>query len=464
MSSPKLTNDTSEPLGEHAVVDMPYFALSLQNALQGFLCPKCNRAGALTVSVTRVTLAAVVHLTCGQCDRNRTVYADQHVGKRHMVNYRFFYAGSVLAQSWSVLWASLTAFGLLLPKASNYADFGAALMRNTAKFCDESMASERQVTKSVARARALASGSDASRITVSIDAQYMTTQGAAAPKGAVEALMDPERRKVLDVDFSQRGNERNVVYLLRDVSKATRRTPLVLLDEPTEANLKALYDAREYKTLEVQAFLGVFSRLLAWVDDDTFVKIIGDEQRTIKALIDKVKNVEFCLDVFHRETKVIGDFVKYMDDQATKNNAPHGMSSAMLLSTGKELRSMFHIATHAKVGTKVDTWNRAPDTLTSIDPATQAIARKYAERFVESYRPYVSLTEDVENPFTFANESLHGHNLRFWSKRVFMTKMWETKCRVSILSWNQVDRWFVRLFEASLTEAVPDTVKQTLQF
>lgn len=95
---------------------------------------------------------------------------------------------------------------------------------------------------------------------------------------------------------------------------------------------------------------------------------------------------------------------------------------------------------------------------------SQKVAMLYAQEFVEKYSAFVEMLDNVEQPYTFWNESLHAHNLRFWSKRVYCEVMWETKCRCAILSWNLAEDWINELFKLTVCDFLPDNVTKKLNF
>lgn len=461
--TPKLANDLSAPLSRLALADVDHLPGALEPLLARTPCKTCAKVGTLTAVAARVALVLRLDFECQSCRSSERVHCDELWGSRYAANYRFVYSGTVMAQSFSVLRAPLSLFGLSLPNETHSAfkSFRESLKRQVKLASEESMLKNRLAMRLAASRAALAHAAHAKpEIAVSIDGQYPTTQGAAIPKGAVSAMMDSKARKVVDVAFSHPKDPRTLAFKLKDAHEPSRTLPKLQLSRPSDAHVTK-YDAVEYGQHEVRCALQLLERLLAWPDAGSAVTVVADEHVTVRALIEAI-GFSYCLDVFHRVTKLTSDFTKFIQRKSLVAATSPRLSPAATASIAAQLRTAFKEAAKAPKGTKGAKFRMIVPNLRDLDHQNDVVAVQCVQEFVGQYASYLALTENVDQPYTSANEALHSHNLRLFSKRVYQPAMWETKCRCSILSWNEEPKWPSVVLKATLQDCLPDKVARKL--
>lgn len=458
--TPMLANDLKTPLARLAVIDCDHFPGALQALLARTPCVSCARVGSLSANASCVALVAVLVVSCSECNHQERMHGDELWGKRYAANYKFVFSGFVMAQSFSVVKAPLQLCGFSLPNETHsaYSSFRENLAEEARIASEKNMEEQRLALRDAAR-RAVGDGDGTPEVSVSVDGQYPTTQGAATPKGAVSAMIDTRSRKVVDVAFSHPSEPATLAFKLKAGLHESRATPLLRLTEPPIMHCLK-YNCVEYRQYEVRCALALLDRLQSWPDGDSVVTVIADEHVTVRSLIESLGFV-YCLDIFHRVTKLRSDLHKFVQKKSLVAATSPRLSAAQVDSLGAQLVVAFKESAKASRGQKATKFRAIVPNLRDLD-RENVVAVACITEFVNDYAAYLSLTENVDEPYTSANESLHSHNLRVFSKRVYQPVMWETKCRCSILSWNLAPKWTFELFRDTMKACLGDNVARKL--
>ena len=210
----------------------------------------------------------------------------------------------------------------------------------------------------------------------------------------------------------------------------------------------------------------VFERIRQWLGrasaGDKQVHVVTDEHRTIQKIVPEF-GFDWSLDTFHREKKLESDWYKHCEVQDKNGRRTNlGMAEKHLL--GKMIRNYFRAIMSGRKEDRLAKWEAIPRNLA---PETHEDGVEAIKTFVEGYRKFVQATERVDFASTSYNESLHSHNLRFTSKNIFQSRIFATKMKCSVLSWNQRPRWqreVYNIFKRLVSNPERYKVKKQLEF
>ena len=140
-----------------------------------------------------------------------------------------------------------------------------------------------------------------------------------------------------------------------------------------------------------------------------------------------------AIDYYHRQIKIVPDLLKL-----AKQVSPM-VTLGELNTLGAQLSVQWvRICTKEKKENRVLAWMNLRNTLTMHGIPK---GRQLLDAFLQSYKKYMEKCATVDHCMTGYNESLHSHNLWFWSKYVYQPRLNYIKQLFSHLSWNYVPQW-----------------------
>jgi len=334
---------------------------------------------------------------CKNGHQNQVTF-DKKIGKRYQITFDFILATTMLTPAKAFHATALKVFGLNLP-----------LKQNEKKLVNHIEHVTETLTNNELRRQLDKMNEDAMNTQgcpiISSDTQYIRPQKKTPAKFSMTTYLNNATQMIVHHEYVKFVETETVKY--EKEVKTYRRTEFV-----GEARGLAVFKQVLFQLpLIIHNKCGVTSRLIS--------HYFGSSCEAI--------------DFFHRKTKIVKDFRKI-----AKRNAPSISSEEVQVISQQLITHFVRICTHVAKEERVCEWKNLENL---VNMGAVSNGRKVLKLFLNKYLPHMEKLSRVDNAITGFNESLHAHNLRFWSKYIYQPRLNQTKQNCSHLSWNMVPAW-----------------------
>ena len=333
-----------------------------------------------------------------------TVILDNKINQRYRITADFIIATTLLSPGKMFYESALTVFGLILPRKQN----DNALVRHIQDVTLQVITEEFQ--------RQIINVNEQSMITregavVGSDTQYIRPQKITPAPKSMTTYISLKNFKIIHHEYVDVNETEVVQYASGQI--VYKRSEYV----GEARGLKFLKGALVRNPIIVHDECSVASKLIALY--------FGEDNEAI--------------DYYHRKKKILEDLRKMAK--------LHGLnlSNGEIIGIAAMITSHFvRICTKVKKECRLQQWK---DLHTQIYVGAIPGGLLLLTKFLEEYEKYIVKCSRVESTITCYNESLHGHNLRFWSKYCYQPRLNLVKQQCAHLSWNRVPQWPRRIWK-----------------
>jgi len=388
-----MDNDLRTIWGERVIIDIS----ALKRLVSYHPCEKSWCSKSIVIEkMLRCNLVAQAKCRC-LGGHNFTLHFDGFVNRRYQITFDFILATTMFTPAKTHFETALTVFGLSLPKKQNEIKL-IGLMKQVAK----------RHMKDELRARIAELNQRQREPQISSDTQYIRPQKKTIAMRAMTTYLDNKTHMIVHHEFVHRGEVATVHYQCGPKRVQTyHRSDWV----GEVRGLKYLKQVLLQTPFIIHDECGVAARLIA--------HHFGPGREII--------------DYFHKKQKVAPDFIKMAKQLSTTAVSSELHHVGVILTT-----HFVHICTDVPKQLRVQAWLKLEKV---IHMGGIPKGKELLKAFLKSYERHMKKCSLVDCAITGYNKSLHAHNLRFWTKYIYQSRLNHLKQLCAHLSWNCVVDW-----------------------